>query len=265
MVSGMTTPDVPTNSLSQLREVRFKYGLRGYDVDEVDAFLEACADESDAMAEKLRQQALQLRQAYERVSQLEARLRSGETLAPAAPVAPVSPSPSSFAPVATPDAGNVLSLLEMAQSFVTEAQRKAEAEARHIEGTATDRARAIISEAQNRAQDEIERLNAVKQRLVEEVDTLTSHVETQRARFLSGLNELQSMVQRHLTPVSPNSEISAPRPAVTVIETEPERTVTETFVPPVTPNAGEATAPTPQVHPTPTLGDVLHLDPRRDD
>ncbi len=263
-MADMTTPDLPNNSLSQLREVRFKWGIRGYDVDEVDAFLESCADESDAMSEKLRQQSLQLRQAYERVSQLEAKLRDGDSaaLAPAPAAAPAGANVS----MAGTNSTDIMSLLEMAQSFVAEAKRKAEAEARHIEVTATDRARTIISEAQSRAQDEIERLNAVKQRLVEEVDTLTSHVDTQRARFLAGLNELQSMVQRHLTPVTPNSEISAPTtPAAPIIETAPERTVNESITPAASAAAGEATAPTPQVSNAPTLGDVLHLDPRRDD
>lgn len=259
----MTTPDLPNNSLSQLREVRFKWGIRGYDVDEVDAFLESCADESDAMAEKLRQQSLQLRQAYERVSQLEAKLRDGDSTPNA--VAP-APSPMGNVAVAGADSSNIMSLLEMAQSFVAEAKRKAEAEARHIEVTATDRARTIISEAQSRAQDEIERLNAVKQRLVEEVDTLTTHVDTQRARFLAGLNELQSMVQRHLTPVSPTSEISSPAaPVAPVIESALERTVNESIAPAPSASAGEATEPTPQVTASATLGDVLHLDPRRDD
>ena len=260
----MTTPDLPHNSLSQLREVRFRFGLRGYDVDEVDAFLEACADESDAMVEKLRQQSLQLRQAYERVSQLEGKLRDGGS-APLAPT-PAAASVGNNVSVAGADSSNIMSLLEMAQSFVAEAKRKAEAEARHIEGTATDRARTIIAEAQSRAQDEIERLNAVKQRLVEEVDTLTSHVDAQRARFLAGLNELQSMVQRHLTPVNPNSEISvATTPAAPTIETAPERTVNERIVPVVAATSGDATAPTPQITNAPTLGDVLNLDQRRDD
>ena len=130
----------------------------------------------------------------------------------------------------------------------------------------TDHARTIISEAQSRAQDEIERLNAVKQRLVEEVDTLTTHVDAQRARFLAGLNELQSMVQRHLTPVSPASEISSPAaPVAPVIESAPERTVNESIAPAPSASAGEATEPTPQVTQSATLGDVLHLDPRRDD
>lgn len=259
----MTTPDLPNHSLSQLREVRFKWGIRGYDVDEVDAFLESCADESDAMAEKLRQQSLQLRQAYERVSQLEAKLRDGDSTPIA--VAP-APSPMGNVAVAGADSSNIMSLLEMAQSFVAEAKRKAEAEARHIEVTATDHARTIISEAQSRAQDEIERLNAVKQRLVEEVDTLTTHVDAQRARFLAGLNELQSMVQRHLTPVSPASEISSPAaPVAPVIESAPERTVNESIAPAPSASAGEATEPTPQVTQSATLGDVLHLDPRRDD
>ena len=45
----------PKSAIESLRTVEFRLGLRGYDVDEVDDYLEKVAVEADAMQEQLRQ------------------------------------------------------------------------------------------------------------------------------------------------------------------------------------------------------------------
>ena len=62
----------PKSAIESLRTVEFRLGLRGYDVDEVDDYLEKVAVEADAMQEQLRQATDRLRQAADRIAQLEA-------------------------------------------------------------------------------------------------------------------------------------------------------------------------------------------------
>ena len=62
----------PKSAIESLRTVEFRLGLRGYDVDEVDDYLEKVAVEADALNEQLRQASERLRQAADRIAQLEA-------------------------------------------------------------------------------------------------------------------------------------------------------------------------------------------------
>ena len=67
----MDNAGLPKTSLETLRTVEFRLGLRGYDVDEVDDYLEKVAVEADALQEQLRQMTDRLRQAAERIALLE--------------------------------------------------------------------------------------------------------------------------------------------------------------------------------------------------
>jgi len=67
----MDSPNTPQQALEVLRTVEFKLGLKGYNVDEVDEFLERAAVEAEHLKEQLRQQQQQLRQAAERINQLD--------------------------------------------------------------------------------------------------------------------------------------------------------------------------------------------------
>src|SRR5580693_5490090 len=62
--------------LDTLRTVEFRLGLKGYNVDEVDEYLEKAAVEAEAMAEHLRQANDRIRQANDRVAQLEGELHA---------------------------------------------------------------------------------------------------------------------------------------------------------------------------------------------
>ncbi len=58
----------PTQStLETLRTVEFRLGLKGYNVDEVDEYLEKAAVEAEALQEQVRQMTERLRQASERI------------------------------------------------------------------------------------------------------------------------------------------------------------------------------------------------------
>ena len=68
----MDNQAAPKSVLETLRTVEFRLGLRGYDVDEVDDYLEKVAVEADSLQEQLRQMTDRLRQAADRIGQLEA-------------------------------------------------------------------------------------------------------------------------------------------------------------------------------------------------
>src|SRR5579863_4818808 len=87
--------------LDTLRTVEFRLGLKGYNVDEVDEYLDRAAQEAEALQETLRQLNERLRQAGDRIVQLERDVRDAVAEArqpsPAATPAAVAP-PSAFAP-----------------------------------------------------------------------------------------------------------------------------------------------------------------------
>src|SRR5580693_2678119 len=142
----MDNSQVPASILDTLRTVEFRLGLKGYNVDEVDEYLDKAAQESEALQEHVRQLNERLRQASERISQLEREKR-------AAPV-PVEASEEA-APVAVAAANdNQLSdetlqrTLLLAQKFVDQTKHESEAEAAAIINQAEETARGSIAAAE---------------------------------------------------------------------------------------------------------------------
>src|SRR5580658_634406 len=99
-----------SSTLDTLRTVEFRLGLKGYNVDEVDEYLDRAAQESEALQEHVRQLTERLRQASDRIVQLEHDRRNGSS-EEAAP-----------APAAAVDAGlsdeTLQRTLVLAQKFV---------------------------------------------------------------------------------------------------------------------------------------------------
>ena len=251
----MDSSNAPQSALDALRSVAFKMGLKGYNVDEVDEFLERAAVEAEHLKDQLRQQQQQLRQAAERISQLEAERRApGATPAPAAapapaPVAAVAPAP---AVASTAGAEQVTRMITMAQEFVDQTQREAETRARELTLAAQEKAREIVSEAQNRAQDEVTRLNGLKQRLSEDVEKLARQVDIERNRLRTQLQEFLQWVEDN---VKPASALSAPEaPSLASAPAEVLRLETPQVEPP------RPVTPPPAAPPAATIGQVLHFD-----
>ena len=63
---------------------------------------------------------------------------------------------------------------------------------------AQERAREIVAEARSRAEDEVNRLNGLKQRLSEDVETLTRQLDTERKRLSGALAEFSRWVESSL-------------------------------------------------------------------
>jgi cell division initiation protein len=193
----MDSSDNALSALDAIDTVAFKVGLKGYNVDEVDEFLERLSVETRQLKDQLHQQRQQLRQAAERINQLD----SGRVTA-TGPIAAVVPAPAPSAAVrsVTSKAGaeQVTAMIVMAQQFIEQAQQEAETKAREMTVAAQERAREIVAEARSRAEDEVNRLNGLKQRLSEDVDTLAQQLETERTRLSAALAEFLHWVEGSL-------------------------------------------------------------------
>src|ERR1700690_1244214 len=83
----MDSSPTASSILDTLRTVEFRLGIKGYNVDEVDEYLDRAAQEAEALQENLRQLNERLPQAGDRIVQLERDVREGTREPAAAPVA----------------------------------------------------------------------------------------------------------------------------------------------------------------------------------
>jgi DivIVA domain-containing protein len=205
--------------LETLRTVEFRLGLKGYNVDEVDEYLEKAAVEAERLTEQLRQTMERLRQAGERIAQLEA---GGVTAAPVpAPVAE-APVPVAAAAPAPPERADesLQQTLILAQRFVEQTKRESEAEATRLVSTAEERARLLVSRAedeakqlmedsQHRLREEVTRLEGMRGQLATDVENMARHLESERARLRTMLSEVLKWIEDN---VQPAESLMAMRP-----------------------------------------------------
>jgi len=187
--------------LETLRTVEFRLGLKGYNVDEVDEYLEKAALEAERLQEQLRQTMERLRQAGERIVQLESEPRQA--------AAAGAPAATSDAEVIQDD--TLQRTLLMAQRFVDQTRREAEAEAAELISTADERARAAIAQAENEARklvtdsqqrlrDEVARLEGMRGQLATDVENMARHLEAERNRLRTMLSEVLKWVEENVQP-----------------------------------------------------------------
>ena len=119
----MDSSPAATSILDTLRTVEFRLGLKGYNVDEVDEYLDRAAQEAEALQENVRQLNERLRQAGDRISLLEREKRSAPVEEPA-PVAATAPAALEVAP----SDETLQRTLILAQKFVDQIKRESEAE-----------------------------------------------------------------------------------------------------------------------------------------
>ncbi len=242
----MDSSDTTTSALDVIDTVAFKINVRGYNVDEVDEFLERLSVEVHQLKELVHQQRQQLRQAGERINQLDS--RAGVAPAPS-PVAP-APAPAPAARnITVTGAEQVTAMIVMAQQFIEQAQQEAEDKAREMTTGAQERAREIVAEARSRAEDEVNRLNGLKQRLSEDVETLTRQLDSERKRLSGALAEFSRWVESSLQVGGVRPSAPAPAPILEAAPIRPLQT------PPPAP------APVQE-----SVGQVLNFEqPSRDD
>jgi DivIVA domain-containing protein len=201
MDNGQSTQQQPI--LETLRTVEFRLGLKGYNVDEVDEYLEKAAVEAERLSEQLRQTSERLRQASERIAQLEGQ---GE---PPLPVAAEAPAPAPIPPAVADD--SLQQTLILAQRFVEQTKRESEAEAARVVAQAEDRARSLVTraeddarqlvtESQQRLRDEVTRLEGARAQLATDVENMARHLESERTRLRTMLSEVLKWIEENVTP-----------------------------------------------------------------
>ncbi|HLN41011.1 MAG TPA: DivIVA domain-containing protein [Acidimicrobiales bacterium] len=199
-------PSGQGSSLDSLRTVEFRQTLRGYHIDDVDEYLERVAVDAEALQEQVRQAGDRLKQAAERIAQLEGMLQEAQ----------VQPAPSG-----TQVSDDTLQrTLLLAQKFVDQTHAEAEAEARVLVADAEERARRVLGEAEQRAKsvtedterhlrEEITRLESVRTQLAGDVETIARHMENERNRLRGALSDMLNWVDEH---VQPTGSLLAQRP-----------------------------------------------------
>jgi DivIVA domain-containing protein len=206
----MDNSQAPSSILDTLRTVEFRLGLKGYNVDEVDEYLDKAAQEAEGLQEHVRQLNERLRQASERIAQLERDKR-------AAPVA--AESEEGVAAAAAVAEANALSdetlqrTLLLAQKFVDQTKRESEAEAATVVAQAEETARAAIAAAEATAaqlqaethqklREEVTRLEATRTELATDVESMARHLESERNRLRGALSEILKWVDENVQPAN---------------------------------------------------------------
>jgi cell division initiation protein len=204
----MDNSQAPASILDTLRTVEFRLGLKGYNVDEVDEYLDKAAQEAEGLQEHIRQLNERLRQASERIAQLERDRR-------AAPVAAeVDEGAAAAAAAATAETDETLQrTLLLAQKFVDQTKRESEAEAAAIVAQAEESARTAIAAAEATAaqlqaethqklREEVSRLESTRTELATDVESMARHLEAERNRLRGALSEILKWVDENVQPAN---------------------------------------------------------------
>jgi DivIVA domain-containing protein len=205
-----TSKSSQQSSLDSLRTVEFRQTLRGYHIDDVDEYLERVAVEAEALQEQFRQSNDRLRQAADRIAQLEHLLSDSKQREQQAreQQPPAAPPPERVAD------DTLQRTLLLAQKFVDETKAEAEAHARATLSKAEDQARSVLSDAEMRARsagadterklrEEVGRLEVRRSQLKEEIETAGRHLDAERGRLRSALAEMMLWVDKNLHPMAP--------------------------------------------------------------
>jgi cell division initiation protein len=204
----MDNSQASSSILDTLRTVEFRLGLKGYNVDEVDEYLDKAAQEAEGLQEHVRQLNERLRQASERIAQLEREKRS----APAA-AADDGEGAAAAADAAALSDETLQRTLILAQKFVDQTKRESEAEAATIVSQAEEKARSAIAEAEAAAaqlqaeshqklREEVTRLEATRTELATDVETMARHLDSERNRLRGALSEILKWVDENVQPAN---------------------------------------------------------------
>jgi DivIVA domain-containing protein len=209
-LESMDNSQAPSSILDTLRTVEFRLGLKGYNVDEVDEYLDKAAQEAEGLQEHVRQLNERLRQASERIAQLERDKRAALF---------VAESEESVAAAAAAAEANALSdetlqrTLLLAQKFVDQTKRESEAEAAAVVAQAEETARAAIAvaeataaqlqaETHQKLRDEVARLETTRTELATDVESMARHLESERNRLRGALSEILKWVDENVQPAN---------------------------------------------------------------
>jgi cell division initiation protein len=199
-----------TSILDTLRTVEFRLGLKGYNVDEVDEYLDKAAQEAEGLNEHVRQLNDRLRQASERITQLERERRSAPAAAESSGEEGVAAAASDTAVLSDETLQRTLLL---AQKFVDQTKRESEAEAASIVAQAEERAAAAIAaaeataaqlqaESHKKLREEVTRLESTRTELAADVESMARHLESERNRLTAALADILRWVEDNVQPAN---------------------------------------------------------------
>jgi len=219
--------------LDTLRTVEFRLGLKGYNVDEVDEYLDKAAQEADALQEHVRQLTERLRQASDRIVQLEREARS----APVSAQAPEAAAPAGVSDEALLSDETLQRTLVLAQRFVDQTKRESEAEAAAIVAQAEETARSavekaqrdattLMNESQQKLREEVGRLESTRTQLATDVESMARHLESERNRLRGALSDILKWVDENVQPANSLMGVrpkngTAPRPGADAAQGAP--------------------------------------------
>jgi DivIVA domain-containing protein len=204
----MDNSQAPTTILETLRTVEFRLGLKGYNVDEVDEYLDKAAQEADGLQEHVRQLNDRLRQASERITQLERERRAGPATAEGGEEGAGAASDTAVLSDET-----LQRTLLLAQKFVDQTKRESEAEAASIVAQADERAAAAIAaaeataaqlqaESHQKLREEVTRLESTRTELAADVESMARHLESERNRLTAALADILKWVEENVQPAN---------------------------------------------------------------
>lgn len=162
-------------TISMIESKKFEMKPRGYDRDEVDAFLDDICDEMERMNNEMAALRQQLREAQAAAAR--------PAPAPAPAPAPV-PAPAA-APAAEASSADVLSVLELAKRLQEETINDAK-----------KRAEKIIGDAEAQARGQLDSLADERTSLTQQVEALRKSAADYRARFTELLQAQQEALEK---------------------------------------------------------------------
>jgi DivIVA domain-containing protein len=215
-----------------VREQTFKERFKGYDVEEVDAFLERVMD---ALAELYAER----EELTQHVEELQARLAArpaDQAHVPEATPAPTTPADAAPAPAQPPEPVSsdlVSRTLITAQRAADETIARAQQEAERLVGEAQGEAARRVEDAQRHISAERERLETEAERVARVAEGLVRFRAEYRARVEQVISDQLALLERtdlpdvpdglrELTTFTPDAEPAAPLP--TYRELEPPST-----------------------------------------
>ena len=205
----MDNSQAPSSILETLRTVEFRLGLKGYNVDEVDEYLDKAAQEAEGLQDHVRQLNERLHQASDRITQLERERRT----APAAAETGEQAAAAAASDSAVLSDETLQRTLLLAQKFVDQTKRESEAEAASLVSQAQETAAASIASAEATAaqlqaeshqklREEVTRLEATRTELAADVESMARHLESERNRLTAALSDILRWVDENVQPAN---------------------------------------------------------------
>lgn len=245
-----------------LLEAKFSMVRRGYEIGEVDDFLERCAEWLDVLLNRLRNEFERAEAAEAKVAQLEEKLSAGAPAPappPPAPVVEAAPEPAPApepAAVPEPDATEALRILVSAEKTAAATVAEAEEEAARLRDEAAQaledaranaeaEARRAGEEARRSVEAEVMDLRRDRDALTTDVRSLSRWLDDQRGRIRAAARDLQRIVD------DPAALREAPLP----------ETLDEAGAPPVAEASTDEPAGEATVDDAPSDGDPTQANP----